>query len=422
MKMHQIKIMQNHSPKQHSMSESTSSENMEPPKETLLYFTRENFILPVNERTIMMKKEKEKQAAEYKREIERLEEKKQMEEKKNQELREKEALEKFRLEERRKLKERRRAEEQEELKQMNGEFGLLYQNFLSDEGLKEVFLSCMNLRPAQFRLLFKALEFNQGIKTLSINRKEMDDDEMDCLAEALLNNASLEVLQVEDNNLGPPSLGFLASVLGRNTSLSSLSLEGNNLTNFSSLPAQDNERIKSSNLDRALSEFGMFAKSLHGNTNLAYLNLSNCNLGRECGAMLCEMLESNQSLIMIDLTRNAELDSRDIIKIQSKLKKNFMRYKAERLTEYQERKYMRENYEHKRQKERVLMDNQNVAEKIRAKVHKEQEKKELMFMQEREKLERDRQMRIKKLDKEARIRGMKKKRKKKPKKKNPLLG
>jgi hypothetical protein len=386
-------------------------------KDTLVYFTRENFILPVNERTIMMKKEKEKKAEEYQREIERLEEKKQLEERKNQELREKEAQEKFRLEERRKLKEKRRQEEQEELKQMNGEFGLLYQNFLSGRGLKEVFLSCMNLRPAQFRLLFKALEFNKGIKTLSINRKAMDDDEMDCLTEALLDNVNLEVLQVEDNNLGPASLGFLANVLSKNSNLSSLSLEGNNLTRDKTVPiTMCDTRLKEMDMYNPF-YFQKFADSLTSNSNLVYLNLANCNLMPKCGRILSEALEKNTSIIMVDLSRNPLLDSRDLIKIQAKLKKNFEHYKAERLEEYQERKYMRENYQSKRQKEKVLRDNNQVANRIRNKVKFEQEQKELMYMEEKEKLRREREIQIKKLDKDARIRGMKKKRKKKKKKK-----
>ena len=171
----------------------------------------------------------------------------------------------------------------------------------------------MYKRQAQFRLLFKALEFNKGIKTLSINRKAMDDDEMDCLAEALQDNQSLEVLQMEDNNLGPLSLEFLSKVLNQNYSLSSLSLEGNNLTRNKNSSFESFQNHEHEIMYYDSSEFQTFANSLASNLNLVYLNLANCNLMPKCGRILYKALENNDSLIMVDLSKNPLLDSRDII-------------------------------------------------------------------------------------------------------------
>lgn len=139
-------------------------------QERLYYTTRENFILPVNKRTLQMKKEKEKAEQLLLQQRERQKQEQMQREKKDQELREREAREKSRIEAREKLREFRRREEAEELGKMNGEFGTLYQSFLKGDGLKEVFLSGRDFRPVQFRLLFRALEFNKVIKTLSINR------------------------------------------------------------------------------------------------------------------------------------------------------------------------------------------------------------------------------------------------------------
>jgi hypothetical protein len=394
--------------KAESIDELQNSTVEEDPVDKVFYVTRENFIRPLNERTIKMQKDKEKEQEEFL--IETKKKRKQEEDKLREDLeqKQKEQTEMLRKQAREDLLNRRLKEEIQELEKMNGEFGLLYQSFLQSKGQKEVFLSSMDLIPAQFRLLFRSLKFNSNINTLSINRKEMDDDEMDCLAESLRDNSGLQVLQVEDNNLSEISLGFLSYVLESNNVLNTLSLEGND---FSESKVLSEEQQLSLSF-RGQDSIKLFAEALANNESLVYLNMADCNLNQEAGKHLLKAMETNKNLIMLDLERNFNLDFEDVRKIQQKLQQNFQYHKNRRLKEFQERKKMKQNIDDKTQKEEILKQEKKKVETIKASVKEIQKLKEQIFFEEQEKLKSEKEILKNKLDKDAKLRKNKRKKKK----------
>lgn len=248
----------------------------------------------------------------------------------------------------------------------------------------------------------------------------MDDDEMDCLAEALLNNTSLEGLQVEDNNLGPQSLSYLSHVLQTNTKLTSLSLEGNNLTQGPKQLKLSHQILQEDSFtDPTTTQLYQhngitdFAQALAANTTLMHLNLSGCNLTPQAATLLADAIDQNRHVIMVDISRNPAIPHRTLKRITQKLKQNYQQFQQERVEEFRERKFMKENYEFKRERENLRKENFEVIEAVKNDVFRLQKLKERMFFEEREKNQKEKDIMMKKLFKDAQLRAMKKKRKKK---------
>eukprot|EP00825_Cyclidium_porcatum_P044768 TRINITY_DN663_c0_g6_i8.p1 TRINITY_DN663_c0_g6~~TRINITY_DN663_c0_g6_i8.p1 ORF type:complete len:278 (-),score=63.69 TRINITY_DN663_c0_g6_i8:146-979(-) len=261
-------------------------------------------------------------------------------------------------------------------------------------------ISGLDLRPAQIRILVKAIEQNITLKGLLMTRKKIQDSEGREIANYLKRNDVLERLELEGNMLGPQTLKGVAELLKENQSLRIIDLEGNDLT----LSGSDISGVEE------------LARSLEVNDSLLSLNLCNTGLDKRCSEIIKKMLEKNQTLIILDIDQNPQMDLNDVRQIQTRLINNKKSYDEERYKEFIERRKMwneqnisnilQSNMEAKK----VLQD--NVSTRIEAKRIQMEENWQNKLEQD----EINRQKQIAKLDKEAKLRTTKKKKRRGKKK------
>ena len=92
-------------------------------------------------------------------------------------------------------------QEDEELKNLEGEFGNLLLSFFNSTTNREIYLSTDLYSEPQLRLLFKSMEFNESIHVLIVMRSGLKDSNVEDLFLALDNNETLYRLEVEENKL-----------------------------------------------------------------------------------------------------------------------------------------------------------------------------------------------------------------------------
>ena len=300
-----------------------TAEKEEEKKKAYYYFSREAFILPENERTIQLRKEKEALAEEKKRKEENeklveLEEK--MKRKEENEIKQK----KLALEEYRKNKiERKIAEEIEEINDLDGGFLLLAKSFLNSKTNSTVSLDSIILKPVQTRLLFRLLGKNKSIHSLSVTRMNLEDEDFEILFSSLKSNNTLEHLDLEGNLVTNKCLDCIGDCLEINKNLRYLSLAGNNLG--------DN------NIQQA---FEHFTEKMKSNITLVYFSLVNTKINDEVLPYLMTITENNKNLIILDTSDN-ELNHNSLCKLQELLISNRKEYQLQRTFEFAERQGIR---------------------------------------------------------------------------------
>lgn len=289
----------------------------------------------------------------------------------------------------------RQQKEMEQLADLKGKFGELISDLKHSTTRLELTLTGEDFTSVQCRIIFKCIQQNQSVKVLSINRKQQGDEEAIELAKNLVYNDYLERLDLENNNIGPKFLENLALTVAKNDTLKTIDLEGNNLTN-----GNDENGILS------------LIESLRNNDSLLCLNLNNCNLTKQVGKKLKEVLRENTNLINVDVERNPSMEIEDVREIQSYLERNHNEYLAERKREWQERKFI------KNEKENIGKILQHREEEIANIKHikEEAETKQLtreeIFLKDAEEMEEERRREEKRLEKEQAARAGKKKKKK----------
>ena len=120
-----------------------------------------------------------------------------------------------------------------------------------------------------------------------MNRKSIDDDEGEDLVKSLQFNRTLKTLSLESNHLGPNFLYALAETLKINKTISNIDISGNQLMNGNNI-----------------SGIEALCYALKENDTLTHLGLYNTSLTEKAGQLILETLESNDSLILLDLERN----------------------------------------------------------------------------------------------------------------------
>jgi len=186
----------------------------------------------------------------------------------------------------------------------------------------------------------------------------------------------------------------LALTVAKNDTLKTIDLEGNNLTN-----GNDENGILS------------LIESLRNNDSLLCLNLNNCNLTKQVGKKLKEVLRENTNLINVDVERNPSMEIEDVREIQSYLERNHNAYLAERKREWQERKFIKNEKENigkiLQHREEEIANIKHIKEEAETK----QLTREQIFLKDAEEMEEERRREEKRLEKEQAARAGKKKKK-----------
>merc|ERR1711977_111673 len=152
-------------------------------------------------------------------------------------------------------------------------------------------------------------------------------------------------------------------------------------------------------------------ESLRNNDSLLCLNLNNCNLTKQVGKKLKEVLRENTKLINVDIERNPSLEIEDVREIQSYLERNHNEYLAERKREWQERKFI------KNEKDNIakILSHRDAEMANIKRIKEEAETKQLtreeIFLKDAEEMEEERRREEKRLEKEQAARAGKKKKK-----------
>lgn len=231
-------------------------------------------------------------------------------------------------EQKRKEEERRRKEEEEQKSKLEGRLEKFLKELSDDTTASEFSLAGLNLGPVRCRILANHLEHNKSLKGLHMCRKKIGDEEGVELTEKLKANRCLQKLELEGNTLGPNTARKIGELLKVNDQLRVLDLEGNNLTNGFT------DKIG----------FSAIAEALKTNKTLLSLNLCTCALEEQCGQVLVDAMQMNNTLIHLDVTGN-KLFLSQIREIKAKLEENKRAYDEERFREWEERKRMREEQE-----------------------------------------------------------------------------
>ena len=116
----------------------------------------------------------------------------------------------------------------------------------------------------------------------------------------------------------------LADTLKVNKSLTNIDLSGNALTNGNNL--------------LGIQEL---CKTLKDNDTLTHISLYNTSLTDSAGKLILDMLENNESIILLDLEKNPEIKLDTIRKIQIKVKANYDKWRELRYGEWTQRNILK---------------------------------------------------------------------------------
>lgn len=168
------------------------------------------------------------------------------------------------------------------------------------------------------RALCKALAFTHSLRSLSLSRNALDDSAGKWLALLVKRSSSLTRLELESNCLGAQAARDMADALSTNASVAYLNLESNPLT--------DDEKD--------FSGVAALGDMLARNATLRALNLWRTRLGGEGGKHLARGMESNATLVCLDVGNN-RISNADAVAIDRKLRRN--RVGLERVEDEQQR-------------------------------------------------------------------------------------
>jgi hypothetical protein len=206
-------------------------------------------------------------------------------------------------------------------------------------------------------------------------------------------NNSLRVLNLESNHLGPNFLIELAETLKVNKSLTNIDLSGNALTNGNNLSGIEE-----------------LCKTLTENDTLTHLSLYNTSLSESAGQLILEMLQTNQSLILLDIEKNPDMKLLTVRNIQTKVKANYDKWRELRFGEWTQRKILKAQEEEIKAIRTVRETEEAEIMRIVDEAKLRQSRREELWIQEINDKAEDRRRKEKKIEKEALGRAKKKKR------------
>lgn len=206
-------------------------------------------------------------------------------------------------------------------------------------------------------------------------------------------NNSLRVLNLESNHLGPNFLIALAETLKVNKSLTNIDLSGNALTNGNNLSGIED-----------------LCKTLAENDTLTHLSLYNTSLTDSAGKMILNMLDNNESLILLDLEKNPEIKLDTIRKIQIKIKANYDKWRELRYGEWTQRKILKSQEEEIKDIRAVREKEEAEIKRILDEAKQRQATREELWIHEMNEKAEERRRKERKIEKEALARAKKKKR------------
>ena len=208
---------------------------------------------------------------------------------------------------------------------------------------------------------------------------------------ALSTNDFLQKLEIENNAITGNGLSKVAEMLAVNRHLKFISLEGNDL-------GKENEESGMNDLCTALKK----------NDSLIYLSLAHTKLTVASAPSLVNLMQTNKSLIMLDLNGN-KIPFEAIRFIQEKLLANRKEYEKERVFEYEERQNIKNQDIKLREINQEQINRSKEIASIKAKVDQHQVWREKLYAEEIEKQEElDRRLE-RRLEKEAYVRATRKK-------------
>lgn len=190
----------------------------------------------------------------------------------------------------------------------------------------------------------------------------MTDEDLDNLAISLEKNQSLQKLELERNLITHLTLKPLSRVIRFNKKIKHLSLEGNVLS------------------DSATScNFKDFCEALAENDTLLFLNLSETQIGDSSGEQILKMLDINRTLIMVNLQHN-DIGFECLRQIQEKLTRNRKLFEEERIFEFKERDFLKNEEKIVNEVENIRIVGENMVRDIKDEVeNKHQFKEDLYF-------------------------------------------
>lgn len=194
-----------------------------------------------------------------------------------------------------------------------------------NETASNVTVSGLELGPVRAKILSENIAKNKSLRSLSLTHKQIEDEEGLNFAKMLLVNSYVRKVEFEGNKLGPKTALALAHVLEVSDSLQFLDLSRNCLTSQGDDPD------------------GVFAlaEALKTNTSLLSLGVAGNMLDESVGQVFEEAIKENYSLIDFDYQDN-HFSVNCIRNIQTYLRRNKQASDAAKMTEFTERKYMRE--------------------------------------------------------------------------------
>eukprot|EP01016_Furgasonia_blochmanni_P029349 TRINITY_DN3086_c0_g1_i10.p2 TRINITY_DN3086_c0_g1~~TRINITY_DN3086_c0_g1_i10.p2 ORF type:complete len:192 (-),score=52.36 TRINITY_DN3086_c0_g1_i10:218-793(-) len=148
-------------------------------------------------------------------------------------------------------------------------------------------------------------------------------------------------------------------------------------------------------------------KALKENTTLTGINLNNTNLDSLCSHALAEAMRVNETIILMDVEANPRMNTEDVLTIQQCLKRNKEAYDRERFEEFLERKKM--FYE---EQQSAIIDTQLAGQRetknlVIQRMEEKQKKREDIWTEMVQNLELEKQKMMAKLDREAKLRATK---------------
>ena len=224
--------------------------------------------------------------------------------------------------------EKRKKELQEVQDKLEGRLQIIKKKIKDNESPYEYSFTDVNIDSSSLLMLCESLKPNITLMILHIARKKLNDEDGEEIAKMLLVNKRLEKVDLEGNQLSVRSAKAFALVIKTNTTLRYLDLEGNCLCS-----GGDN------------TGFIEMADALEQNIKLIGLNISNNNIDDVSASHIIHSLDVNLYMIDLDINFNYGIKTEQVLEIMSRLNRNRKKYDFDRLSEWKERKQMRDELE-----------------------------------------------------------------------------
>lgn len=182
--------------------------------------------------------------------------------------------------------------------------------------------------PSAVDIFTQNLIANTKLAYVYLDNNQINDEGLEYLSSLVSYNAKLTGLHLAYNKFTHVGISKLLEQIAWRTLLVELDLSQNNLSEQSIKlivnTLSNNKRIGALNLSyNTIKDGTMIAQLIRVNTCLKNLNLSNCHMGLEC-KKICEALEVNKKLAVIDLSVNEIGKNKTILSLVSKmLKENY---------------------------------------------------------------------------------------------------